>query len=416
MNMNIRLREAYAVGAGSDWKAEWRKAFAKELKDNILRYWMTRAVDDRNGGFIGRIGDDRKPDYEAAKSLVLNTRILWTFSAAYRVFGDGRYLAVAERAYEYVTDKFADRKHGGFFWMVDARGNPADDRKQVYGQAFAIYALAEYYRAAGRKEALDKAIETHLLLERHGYDPVNRGYIEARARDWSETDRLALGGGDMNERKSMNTHLHVLEAYTNLYRAWPAEELNRKHKELIAVMLDHIVDPETAHFRLFFDDEWNSKSDLISYGHDIEGSWLLTEAAELCGDEALLQRTKRTAIRMAEATLAEGVDADGGLLNEADAQGRIDTNKDWWPQAEAVVGFYNAYQLTGEEKYLEASRRSWSFIERFMIDREDGEWFGSVDREGRPIGGGHGKVSAWKCPYHNGRACIEMMERLSAGQ
>jgi len=416
MNMNIRLREAYAVGAGSDWKAEWRKAFAKELKDNILRYWMTRSVDDRNGGFIGRIGDDRKPDYEAAKSLVLNTRILWTFSAAYRVFGDGRYLAVAERAYEYVTDKFADRKHGGFFWMVDARGNPADDRKQVYGQAFAIYALAEYYRAAGRKEALDKAIETHLLLERHGYDPVNRGYIEARARDWSETDRLALGGGDMNERKSMNTHLHVLEAYTNLYRAWPAEELNRKHKELIAVMLDHIVDPETAHFRLFFDDEWNNKSDLISYGHDIEGSWLLTEAAELSGDEALLQRTKRTAIRMAEATLAEGVDADGGLLNEADAQGRTDTNKDWWPQAEAVVGFYNAYQLTGEEKYLEASRRSWSFIERFMIDREDGEWFGSVDREGRPIGGGHGKVSAWKCPYHNGRACIEMMERLSAGQ
>ena len=416
MNMNIRLREAYAVGAGSDWKAEWRKAFAKELKDNILRYWMTRSVDDRNGGFIGRIGDDRKPDYEAAKSLVLNTRILWTFSAAYRVFGDGRYLAVAERAYEYVTDKFADRKHGGFFWMVDARGNPADDRKQVYGQAFAIYALAEYYRAAGRKEALDKAIETHLLLERHGYDPVNRGYIEARARDWSETDRLALGGGDMNERKSMNTHLHVLEAYTNLYRAWPAEELNRKHKELIAVMLDHIVDPETAHFRLFFDDEWNNKSDLISYGHDIEGSWLLTEAAELSGDEALLQRTKRTAIRMAEATLAEGVDADGGLLNEADAQGRTDTNKDWWPQAEAVVGFYNAYQLTGEEKYLEASRRSWSFIERFMIDREDGEWFGSVDREGRPIGGGHGKVNAWKCPYHNGRACLEMMERLSAGQ
>lgn len=399
------------MSAGTDWKAKWREELERELKDNILHYWMTRTVDEKNGGFIGRIGDDRQPDYEAAKSLVLNTRILWTFSAAYRVFKDDRYLAVAERAYGYVTDKFADREYGGFYWMVDAQGSPLEDKKQVYGQAFAIYALSEFYRAARRKEALDKAIETYRLLERHSYDPANRGYIEAHARDWSETDRLTLGGGDMNERKSMNTHLHVLEAYTNLYRVWPTEELNKTHKELIEVMLDRIVDPETAHFKLFFDDEWNSKSDLISYGHDIEGSWLLTEAAELCGDEALLKWTKETAIRMAEATLNEGVDADGGLLNEANAAGLIDTNKDWWPQAEAVVGFYNAYQLSGEDKYLDAARRSWSFIDRCIIDKEDGEWFWSVDRDGRPTGG-HGKVNAWKCPYHNGRACFEMMERL----
>ena len=401
------------MSAGADWKTEWREALERELRDNILHYWMTRTVDEKNGGFIGRIGDDRLSDHEADKSLVLNTRILWTFSAAYRAFGDERYLALAERACKYVMDKFADREYGGFFWMVDAQGRPVEDKKQVYGQAFAIYALAEYYRAAGRREALDKAIETFRLLERSSFDPAHRGYIEARARDWSETDRLSLGGGDLNERKSMNTHLHVLEAYTNLYRVWPDEELHRKHKELIEVMLDHIVDPETAHFKLFFDDAWNSKSDLVSFGHDIEGSWLLTEAAELAGDEALLARTKATAIRMAEAALAEGVDADGGLLNEADASGLIDTNKDWWPQAEAVVGFYNAYQLTGDAKYLDASRRSWAFIDRRIVDKEDGEWFWSVDREGRPTRG-HGKVNAWKCPYHNSRACLEMMERLAS--
>lgn len=397
-----------------NWKAEWRAEFEREVKDNILHYWMTRTIDEVNGGFIGEIGEDRKPDYEAHKSLVLNTRIIWTFAAASRIFRDERYLSIAERAYQYVMDYFADKEYGGFYWILDAKGRPVDDRKQVYGQAFAIYALSELYRATGRQEALDKAVETFRLLERHSYEPVHRGYIEALARDWSQTDKLSLSGKDLNERKSMNTHLHVLEAYTNLYRVWKTEELRVKHKELIEVMLDHIVDPETAQFKLFFDDEWNSKTDDVSYGHDIEGSWLLVEAAEFHDDDALLERTKATAIRMAEATLKTGVDADGALLNEGDKTGYTDTNKDWWPQAEAVVGFYNAYQLTGGEKYLNAARNAWSFINRFIIDKEDGEWRYAVDREGRPVQG-QGKVSAWKCPYHNGRTCFEMMERLSAG-
>lgn len=397
-----------------NWKAEWRAEFEREVKDNILHYWMTRTIDEVNGGFIGEIGEDRKPDYEAHKSLVLNTRIIWTFAAASRIFRDERYLSIAERAYQYVMDYFADKEYGGFYWILDAKGRPVDDRKQVYGQAFAIYALSELYRATGRQEALDKAVETFRLLERHSYEPVHRGYIEALARDWSQTDKLSLSGKDLNERKSMNTHLHVLEAYTNLYRVWKTEELRVKHKELIEVMLDHIVDPETAQFKLFFDDEWNSKTDDVSYGHDIEGSWLLVEAAEFHDDDALLERTKATAIRMAEATLKTGVDADGALLNEGDKTGYTDTNKDWWPQAEAVVGFYNAYQLTGDEKYLNAARNAWSFINRFIIDKEDGEWRYAVDREGRPVQG-QGKVSAWKCPYHNGRTCFEMMERLSAG-
>jgi len=390
----------------------WRDAIETELKDNILGFWIKHTIDETNGGFVGEIGQDMKVNPEADKSLVLNARIVWTFATAYRFYKDERYLQLAERAYDYLLKHFEDKQHGGLYWMVDAKGNPSQDKKQVYGQAFAIYALSELYRATGKQAALDKAIELFRLLEKYSYDPVNRGYVEALARNWEPTGDLSLSGKDLNEKKSMNTHLHVLEAYTNLYRVWKTEELEKKHKELIEVTIDHIVDPNTAHFKLFFNDEWESKTGHISYGHDIEGSWLLYEAAEVNGDPALLARVKDVAIKMAEATLNEGVDPDGGMINEADETGYIDTNKDWWPQAEAVVGFYNAYQLTGDEKYKEAAQNSWNFIDRYIADKTDGEWFWSVTRDGQPTIG-HGKVNAWKCPYHNSRACFEMIERLS---
>jgi cellobiose epimerase len=390
----------------------WREQFERELKDNILDFWLKHTIDEENGGFVGEIDQYMKINPNADKSLVLNARIVWTFATAYRFYKDERYLQLAERAYDYLLEHFEDKEYGGMYWMVDAKGQPSQTKKQVYGQAFTIYALSELFRATGKQAALDKAIELFRLLEKHSYDPVNLGYVEALARNWEATGDLSLSGKDLNEKKSMNTHLHVLEAYTNLYRVWQTEELEKKHKELIEVTLDHIVDPDTAHFKLFFNDEWESKNDHISYGHDIEGSWLLYEAAEVNGDAALLARVKDTAIKMAEATLNEGVDPDGGMINEADASGYTDTNKDWWPQAEAVVGFYNAYQLTGDEKYKEAALNSWNFIDRYIVDKADGEWFWSVTRDGKPTIG-HGKVNAWKCPYHNSRACFEMIERLS---
>ncbi|AWB45457.1 N-acyl-D-glucosamine 2-epimerase [Paenibacillus sp. CAA11] len=387
----------------------------QELKENILGFWMKHTIDKKNGGFLGEIDHAMNVHPEAEKSLVLNARILWTFSTAYRMYKQEDYLKMAERAYDYLTTHFVDNEHGGLYWMVDALGNPSQDKKQIYGQSFAIYALSEYYRAAGHQEALELAKELFHILEKHGYDPVHKGYIEALARDWKPTDNLSLSDKDLNEAKSMNTHLHVLEGYTNLYRVWKDEELRSKLSELIEVTLDHIVDPKTAHFFLFFDEEWNVKSDDISYGHDIEGSWLLFEAAEVLGNDQLLARTREVAIAMAEATYNEGVDSDGGLLNEANAEGLTDTNKDWWPQAEAVVGFYNAYQMTGEEKFAEAAVRSWNFIEEFIIDKKHGEWYWSVNREGVPQLH-EMKVSAWKCPYHNSRACFEMIERLSKSE
>ncbi|MDQ8732951.1 AGE family epimerase/isomerase [Paenibacillus sp. LHD-38] len=396
----------------SENNQQWLASIKQELESNILGFWMKHTVDEKNGGFYGYISRDLTIIPEAGKSLVLNTRILWTFASAYRITGNEHYLNIADRAYEYVNEHFVDPEYGGLYWMVDAAGQPAETKKQVYGQAFAIYAYSEYYRATGNKAALQKAIDLFHTLERYSYDDQFMGYFEALTREWQETDDNSLSEKDLNEKKSMNTHLHVMEGYTNLYRVWKSDELRSKLKELIEITIKHIINPVNAHFILFFDEQWNYKSEHISFGHDIEGSWLLVEAAEVLGDEALLAAAKEAAIRMADATLNEGVDDDGGLLNEAGPEGLLDAHKDWWPQAEAVVGFYNAYQMTGEEKYREAAVRSWAFIERFIVDKEHGEWHWSVNRDGSPSDNVQ-KVSPWKCPYHNGRACFEMIERLN---
>lgn len=396
----------------NDLIKQWLPRIEQELKSNILGFWMKHTPDEQNGGFYGFMSRDLNVNPEAGKSLVLNTRILWTFAAAYRMFGNEQYLNIAERAYCYVNKHFTDREFGGLYWMVDAAGNPAETKKQVYGQAFAIYAFSEYYRATGNEAALEQAIELFHTLERYSYDTEYKGYFEALTREWQETDDNSLSEKDLNTKKSMNTHLHVMEAYTNLYRVWKSDVLRSKLKELIEITMRHIINAENAHFLLFFDEQWNSKSEHISYGHDIEGSWLLVEAAEVLGDDALLSEARAIAIRMAEATYNEGVDEDGGLFNEADSKGLTDTDKDWWPQAEAVVGFYNAYQITGDMKFRDAALKSWDFIESFIIDKEHGEWHWSVTRDGSPSDNIE-KVSPWKCPYHNGRACFEMIERLT---
>jgi len=392
--------------------AAWQARLKKELKDNILAFWMTKTVDEQHGGFIGELSKDLVVRPDAEKSLVLTTRIVWTFATAYRTFGDERYLRTAERAYEYLIARFEDKKHGGYYWMVDAAGVPTNTKKQMYGQAFAIYALSEFYRATGRDEALAKAIALFDLLQQHSRDPLRLGYLEALSEDWQPVEFVDMSEGrQRNAIKTMNNHLHILEAFTNLYRAWPEPRMAAALKEMIEVTSERIVDPENAHFKLFFDREWTSMSDEISFGHDIEGSWLLMEAAEVLGDESLIPRTRELALRMAEATLEEGLDDDGGLLYEAEPHGLTNTMKSWWPQAEAVVGFYNAYQMSGDPKYAEAAERCWQFIEDHIVDREGGEWHFAVDRDRNPLAGP--KVSAWKCPYHNARACFEMLERLA---
>jgi mannobiose 2-epimerase len=219
----------------------------------------------------------------------------------------------------------------------------------------------------------------------------------------------------MDEKKSMNTHLHMLEAYANLSRMWKHQELQQRLRALIDIFLDHIIDPKSHHFRLFFDEDWTPKSDVISFGHDIEGSWLICEAAEIYADPQLLKNVHDEAVRIAQAVYDEAVDRDGGLLYEAKNGRIIDSDKHWWPQAEAVVGFLNAYQISGQEHFRAAAEKSWDFIERCIVDHKHGEWFWKVSRERLPSNDKY-KVDAWKCPYHNSRTCFEVMARVAAGE
>ena len=392
-----------------------RQRVEAELCSNILPFWLKYTIDEEFGGFRGRISNDLTIDPHAAKGLILNARILWTFSKAYSVYRDPVYLSTARRAYDYLTRYFWDAEFGGVYWMLDYLGKPHDTKKRIYGQAFTVYALAEYFHASGDPDALEKALRMVRSIESASHDGAHCGYFETYERDWTLAQDQRLSDVDMDEKKSMNTHLHLMEAYATLLRFHEDETVRLRLRELIEIFLDRIIDSATHHFILFFGEEWNPRSTKVSFGHDIEGSWLLCEAAEIIGDAGLLRRVRATAVKMAEAVYAQGLDDDDGLLYEADPTGIIDTDKHWWPQAEAVVGFLNAYEISGKQRFEIAAERSWRFIERFTIDREHGEWFWLVSREGVPAAD-RDKVGPWKCPYHNGRACFEVMERLDAAK
>ncbi len=395
-------------------RATMRRAEA-DLRRNILPFWMEHAVDHERGGFFGEVTNDLTVRPEAPRGALLTSRILWTYAAAYRRYGDPAYLKMADWAFEDLLNRFWDAEHIGLYWMVGADGELIRPRKQLYGQAFGIYALAEYHAATENSLALETAQAIFRAIEEHAYDPANKGYFESFNRAWQMTDDVRLSAVDLNEMKSMNTHLHVMEAFTNLLRVWPDPLLKARQIELLNVMMTHIIRPETHHMTLFFDETWAPRSPHVSYGHDIEASWLLVESTEVVGDPGLHTKAEGIAVKMAQAVYDEGRDPDGGIVYESGPEGLIDATKQWWPQAEAAVGFLNAYQISGAPHFLAASLSSWDFIEAYLIDHDHGEWLRYVKRDlTRPAGNDedHAKVSFWKCPYHNGRACMELTERL----
>ncbi len=388
-----------------------REDLATEATGHLLPYWINRTVDERHGGFVGRINGDNQVEEKAPKAAVLNARILWTFSATTRVLGLESCRALADRAYAYLSEHFWDEVHEGIYWMVDYTGDPLKDRKQVYAQAFALYAFAEYHRATGHSEALDRAVRLFQLLETQSSDAEHGGYYEAFSRDWEPLDSVRLSTEDPDEKKSMNTHLHVLEAYTNLYRVWGDSNLATRLRLSLKHFLAIIIDDTNAHLIPFFDETWKRRSSRISFGHDIEASWLLMEAAEVLGHDGLEEKTAETAVRMADATLRNGVDQDHGLAFEAEPDRVTNPDRHWWPQAEAVVGFLNAYQVSGDERFREATVDTWAFIHKYIVDREHGEWKRRVAIDGTPYD--DDKVGPWKGPYHGVRACLEGVQRIS---
>ncbi|WP_062047621.1 AGE family epimerase/isomerase [Bacillus sp. JCM 19034] len=390
---------------------ELRQQIEKHLTNDILPYWIEHTVDYEQGGFYGYIANDQTIDMEANKGGILNSRILWSYSKAYRTLKDVRYLQIANHAFSFLIESFIDNDEGGIYWMVDYKGNPVDDRKHIYNQSFAIYGLSEYYLATRNEESLKIAKDLYELIEKHAYDKQNKGYLEAFTRTWGKDENVRLSGKDLNTAKSMNTHLHILEAYTNLFRVWKDNGLKNKLKELIEVTIAQIIHPQTYQFILFFDEKWRPASTVVSYGHDIEGSWLLYEAAEVLGDESLLQKVEAVSLKMAEKVLEEGIDHDGSVINELEENGHIDKDRVWWVQAESMVGFYHAYQLTKDEAYLNAVYRLWKYTKKHLLDHENGEWFWKLD-ENNTVYRDFPKVEPWKCPYHNSRFCFEMLERI----
>ena len=379
----------------------------KELRGNILPFWLKHTRDREHGGFYGLIDQQMNVRKNTPRGALLTSRMLWTFSAAYRAYHDPEYLEMARWAYRDLMDKFRDREFGGLYWSISADGKPEQTIKQVYGQAFGIYALAEYFRATGEQPALDEAIAIYRLIEQHAHDGKQGGYFDALDRKWQPQKRNFLGPAP----KSQNSHIHIMEAFTNLLRIWPDQGLRSRQRELLELMLTRIIDPSTHHLVLFMKNDWTPVGEEFSYGHDIELSWLLVEAAEQLGDPDLLARAKPVALEIAKVTLAEGVDRDGGVYNEGNAHGPTNTDKDWWPQAEAAVGFLNAYQLSHDQSYFAAAQRSWKFIDDKFVDRKNGDWYESLQRDGTPLR--RSKVSIWKCPYHNSRSCLELVERLT---
>jgi cellobiose epimerase len=382
-----------------------------ELSSDILPFWLQHTRDRERGGFYGEISNDLTVKKNEPRGALLTSRILWTFSAAYRRRHDPACQEMARWAYDDLLARFWDNEQGGLFWSVTADGKPLQTRKAIYGQAFGIYALAEYHRATGDRAPLDRAIALYRMVESHAHDAEHGGYFEEFTQDWQ---RLPNSRRSFVSRapKSQNTLLHVMEAYTNLLRVWPDPELRDRLHDLVNVMLTRVLNPANHHLRLFLDEDWTPRSDGISYGHDIEFSWLLIESAEVLGDHELIAQSGTAAVEVARATLAEGVDTDGGLLSEAGPKGLTNTHKEWWQQAEAMTGFLNAYQLSGDPRFLQASLCSWDFIAKHVIDRTHGEWYNLLARDGKVLS--HDKVSLWKCPYHDGRACMEMTDRLTA--
>jgi mannobiose 2-epimerase len=382
----------------------FRKEVRKVLESNILNYWLT--LKDPRGGFFGEADGTGEIQRGAPRGVILNARIIWAFSAAYGMLHDSRYLEAAIHAKDWFLAHFCDRKNGGVFWSVTAAGEPLDEKKQLYAQGFAIYGLSELYKVSSDEETLRAAIDLFRVVEAKFRDAENGGYIEALARDFLPLEDMSLSAHDINADKTMNSHLHILEAYANLYQVWPDPSLKKAVEELLDIVCNKVMGPD-GHLRLYFRRDWSVLPGGVSYGHDIETSWLALECASALHDIDVVNRVRPAALLMGKAG-NEGYRADGSMIYEKLEDGSLDLSRQWWVLAEAVVGNLWLWKFHGDLQAPDRALATWAYIRDNIVDWDNGEWFWGVHPDGTPDKDSP-KAGFWKCPYHNTRMCLQVL-------
>jgi len=383
--------------------------FLKEVREcltqNILPYWLR--LKDPRGGFYGEVSSDSTVKYDAPRGVILNARLIWAFSAAYQALGNTEYLVAAVHARDWFLAHFCDHKYGGVYWSVSAEGERLDTKKQLYAQGFAIYGLSELYKATRDDEALKNAVNLYKVVETYFADAENGGYIEALARDFSPLEDMSLSAHDINADKTMNSHLHLLEAYANLYQVWPDEGLKARVEALLDLVGTRVMAPD-GHLQLYFRKDWSVLPGGLSYGHDIETSWLALECAFALKDLDVVTRVRPWALAMGKAG-NEGLLPDGSMRYELLPDGRYDDSRQWWVQAEAVVGNLWLWKFHSDAAGAERALALWYYIRNHLVDSRGGEWWWAVLPDGS-LDFSQPKAGFWKCPYHNSRMCLQVLK------
>jgi mannobiose 2-epimerase len=382
----------------------------RQLHHVILPFWRQHGFTPDTHLPLGRLDGQHVSDVAAPVGAILTARLLWTFATVARLFDAPADARLARRAWQALAGPLTDPEHGGLFWSITASGQPGETHKHAYVQAFGLYGLAAHYRLTRDPLVLDQARSLFVLLEDRFRAPASGGYQEAFDRAWQPRADVRLSEVDADSPRSMNTHLHVLEACTALYQVDPTPTLHTSLAHLLDLFFGHILDSESGHLWPFFGEDWTPRHPHISFGHDIEAGWLLLEAATALQEVPRIEQARMVLLRLAHTTLDEGLGDDGGVCWQQDAQGNRDTDRHWWVQAEAAVGLLAAWQESGDPAFLDATERVWDFIDHVQTDTARGDWFGRVARDGIPYHTDD-KINAWKCPYHNARACVETIAR-----
>lgn len=379
-----------------------------DLRNNILPFWMNRVCDPADG-FYGAVCNDGTPVNAEDRGSVLNARILWTFSSAYRLYGLESYRKIADRARQYFLSHFIDYEHGGVFWSVHPDGTVSNNIKQSYATAFGIYGIAEHYRATGDTKSLETAKMLFRTLQDKVHDNIRKGYYEVFEDDYSLTTTDGVDGVN-GAVKTMNSHIHIMEAYTTLYRIWPDMEVRDALSELVSILQNQLYSKETGQLVLYCNEDWKSLKSVESFSHEIETSWLLTETADALEIDSLSEQIRKQSIRMVDEALDKGLRTDGAMRDWQDSSGYSE-RLSWWAQCETIIGCVNAWQISGDVKYIDTALKVWSYIKLHFIDYIHGDWFKNLNADGTPLAGDM-KVSVWNCPYHSTRMGFELLNRL----